>query len=93
MVETNINRYGNACSLGSKKIYEKARKTCIEKYGDIYPLRSDEYRDELLEKRKKTNLKKYNSEEIPQSDYFKNKVKINCMKKYGTESPNQSIYS
>lgn len=56
--ETNLIRYGNACSLRNAEIHEKAKATLMEKYGVEYPLESKE----IQNKCRQTCKERYNSE-------------------------------
>ena len=64
----------------------KIKKTCLEKYGVEYYLKTD---DKQI-KSKKTCLEKYGVEYNSQSQEVKNQIKETCLEKYGVENPSQS---
>lgn len=61
---------------------EKARQTCLEKYGVEYPIQNKE----VMDKVRKTNLEKYRSESPLGSDSVKEKIKQSKIELYGTEN-------
>jgi hypothetical protein len=62
---------------------EKARQTCVEKYGKEYYTQTHEY----AEKSKTTCIKKYGVTHPAKSEDIQVKVKDTCLKKYGYENP------
>jgi len=84
-IETNIQKYGNKCTLHSELISERVNKIFEEKYGG-HPLKSKSVR----EKQKTTCLERYGVEHISQSDIVKEKKKMTSMERYGVEYTFQS---
>lgn len=70
-----------------KKIKDKSRKTCIEKYNVPYSLQNKEVR----EKGEKTIYDKYGVFFISQSKEFRKKVLNTCLERYGGNSPASSL--
>lgn len=60
---------------------EKAKQTCLEKYGVEYYTQTEEYNKRL----KETSLEKYGVEHPTQSDIVKEKIKNTNLEKYGYE--------
>lgn len=58
IAQTNIERYGNICSLQGKTIREKVTKTFIEKYGVDHPMKN---KDIVEQANKKTRINTYNN--------------------------------
>lgn len=65
---------------------EKARETCLEKYGVDHYTKTDEYKDRV----KKTNVEKYGYEYCTQVPKFKQKMRDTCLEIYGFEYCSQS---
>ena len=75
---------GSYCNDCNKKIiYEKTKKTNIEKYGVSTPLMSYQ----VIEKIKQTNLEKYGVENPFSSKDIMEKIKQTNLEKYGVEHP------
>lgn len=64
---------------------EKARATCIEKYGVEYYAQTEEHKKRV----KETSLEKYGTEHHTQSQLVKDKIVETCYEKYGCRSPSQ----
>lgn len=67
--KTNIEKYGNACSVHGKEVKAKVKKTNLEKYGVEHVWQSDAIR----EKNKQTIKERYGVENASQSDIIKDK--------------------
>ena len=67
---------------------EKARQTCLEKYGVEYIFKSKEIQDKI----KQTILSKYGVEYALQSNEVQDKIKRTNLHKYGAEYPLQSKF-
>ena len=65
-----------------EKRQEKTKATCLKKYGVKSTLQTKAAKDGLK--------KKYNVENISQSSYWKETVRNNSLKKFGTEWPTQN---
>lgn len=81
---TNIEKYGNNCSLhgdtdGAIKIQEKVKKTLVEKYGVDNPFKSEEIKEKISNKLRE----KYGVEHISQLDEIKNKKRETAFRNYG----------
>lgn len=89
--------------MKDKKVQEKIKQTCLEKYGSETALNSKEnienrkkqyenkeFVEQVVEKRKKTNLGKYGVEFAQQSEQVKEKQKETMIERYGVEHPYQS---
>lgn len=68
------------------KAIQSAKSTWDAKYNGKHPMQTEEVKNKV----KTTNMRKYGIEWIVGSSYFKNKVEENSMKKYHTRWPNQS---
>jgi len=79
----NYNGYCKDCVTKIGK--EKAKQTCLEKYGVEYSTQSKEVQDKM----KKTLLLNYGVEHISYSKEIKDKTKKTCLEKYGVEVPSQ----
>ena len=75
--KTNIEKYGNEVSMNSDILKEK----WVEKVKN----RTEEEKEEIKNKRKKTTLKNYGVEHVLQSEIVKEKAKITNLEKYGKE--------
>jgi hypothetical protein len=83
----NILNTGFLCDICLKKdIFERKKKTYLERYGVESPLQSKE----IKEKWKKTNLEKYGVEHTLQNKDIREKSKKTNLKKYGFEYSSQS---
>jgi len=82
-ISTGYSKYCcHKCSMNSKEIKEKTKKTNLNKYGYEYGFQSKE----IKEKIKKTNLNKYGYDNPMKSDIIKNKSMKTNLDKYGTYS-------
>ena len=71
-----LKKYGQ----NAKKIFHnKAKQTCIERYGVDNAMKSDQFK----EKAKQTCIERYGVDNAMKSDQFKEKAKQTCLKKYG----------
>jgi hypothetical protein len=64
----------------------KVEKTCLEKFGNTNPLKSDA----IKEKIKQTNLVKYGVEHVSQNSDIQEKIKKTNLERYGVERPAKS---
>ena len=76
----------NTCSQHDIDIRNKAKQTCIERYGVEYALQSEE----IKEKSKQTCIERYGVEYIGQVEEVKEKSKQTCIERYGVEYALQS---
>lgn len=81
---TNIEKYGNNCSLHgdtekAKQIQEKVKKTLYTKYGVDNPFKSKKIKEKISRKLKE----KYGVEHISQANEIKIKKKETTIKNYG----------
>lgn len=83
---TMVKKYGGKSPYCSKEIQEKAKSTCIERYGVPYSLMSREIRY----KGQNTNLIKYGSISPAANKDIKEKIKNTNKIKYGVEYPLQN---
>lgn len=70
----------------SEKTKQKARKTCLERYGVDNASKSDEVKEKIKQK----HLELFGSENAFQSSEVKEKIKKTCLDKYGFEFASQS---
>ena len=84
--KTNLERYGNTCTLQSKEIADKAKKTMMDRFGCDNPFKIPEIQASI----KKTNIKKYGAENPFASGAIIKKIRKTCKDKYGTEFPMKS---
>ena len=70
------------CAMKNDEWKEKAKQTCIERYG----VKHYRYTNDYIEKCKQTCLDKYGYEFYFQTNEFKEKSKETCLEKYGVES-------
>lgn len=77
--KTNMQRYGNKCSLQNKLIRKKTTKTLISKYGVDNPSKSPD----LREKVRKTNLERYGCEHTTQNAKVQQRIKETNLRRYG----------
>ena len=80
--KTKKERYGNETYVNP----EKAKATCIEKYGVDNVSKSDE----IIERIKAANMEKYGVEWSWQADGVKEKIKQTNLIRYGAENPSQA---
>lgn len=71
---TNLEKYGNTCTLQSDIVKAKAMETCLKHYGTTNVFKSAE----ILDKIKKTNQMKYGSENPFGSSEIKKKLRKTC---------------
>lgn len=74
------------CAVNSELTKQKAKQTCLNRYGVNAPAQSKE----IMSKIKKTCLEKYGCECSLQSTIGKELSKKTCIKKYGVSHPMQS---
>ena len=77
---TNLERYGNVCSLNGKDQIEKKRNTWQKNFGKSNPFQ----KDEVKEKVRKNNIEKYGSENAFCLEQFREKSYNTRIKKYGS---------
>ena len=80
---TNLEKYGGHPN-SNKKVQEKRRQTCLDKYGTTHPVQSKE----VQEKIKKTCLKRYGVNYYTQTEEIKEKFTKNYIGKYGKNYSN-----
>lgn len=85
--KTNIQRYGNTCTLQCETIKTKAEESCMRKYGVSNVFQSEEIQNKI----KQTNLEKYGVENPFASTAIISKIRQTCKEKYGTEFPMQTV--
>lgn len=73
----------NKCASESLIPREKFKNTCMEKYGEISPMRVEKIKDKLKAKL----LNKYGVDSYSKTDEFKEKFKSKCLEKYGVDNP------
>jgi len=76
-----------SCAAKSEERNNKYKKTCLQKYGHINPLHSND----IKEKKIRTWINKYGVDNPLKSKIIKNKSKQTCLEKYGVEYSFQSI--
>lgn len=74
------------CSHKSAIPKEKARKTCLDRYGVENAAQSEEIQNKM----KKTNLERYGAENVYASEYGKQRIKERNLEKYGVEYASSS---
>ena len=84
--ETNLKRYGTACSSKNPDVKEKARRTNISRYGVEWTNQNPEIR----EKQRKTCFEHFGVVCNLAADKNKEKVKATNLKRYGVANPMQS---
>lgn len=84
--QTNIAKYGNACSLHSEEMKGKVRQINLDKYGFEHPWQSES----IKEKSRQTIKEKYGVDNISQSETVKEKKKQTTQKNYGVSYPAQN---
>lgn len=77
--KTNVEKYGNKCSLRGRAVIEKSKKTLIEKYGVDNPLKSPI----IQEKVKETNINKYGVPYLMQNSEIREKAYNTMEELYG----------
>ena len=85
--KTNLERYGNICSLHGKEIEEKTKNTNLEKYGVENPQQNKEIKEKTKKERIKTNINTYGVKNVFEIDAIKEKRKETILKKYGEVGP------
>lgn len=76
--QTCLNRYGHVCSMHGEAAKLKTKQTIQNKFKN-----NTEYHKAHLEKAKKTNLKRYGTECVLQSNLIKEKIKKTNLQRYG----------
>jgi hypothetical protein len=79
---TKLERYGDEMYVNP----DKARETCLKRYGVDNIFKSPEIKDKI----KNMNLKTYGVEWTFQSPVIKEKIKLTNLERYGVENPAQS---
>jgi hypothetical protein len=74
------------CSNTNKETKEKAKKTCLKKYGVKHHMLNDGVKDKI----KQTNLNKYGAENPYGSKRIREKIKQTNLERYGVENISQS---
>ena len=74
------------CSYKGESRVNKAKQTCLKKYGVENPSQSDE----IKKKKEETCLKNYGVKSGFNTDQSKNRLKELCLERYGVENPSQS---
>ena len=83
--QTNLSRYGNACSVQGGEAKEKARITWEKKYGAEHPWKSPEVRTKI----KNTMVERYGVENASSLETVKEKKRETTMKNYGVPHHSQ----
>ena len=81
--KTNLEKYGNICSLQGEAADKKAKETLMKRFGCKNPFMNKEIQQQI----KETNKEKYGSENPFGSPVIKEKLRKTCKEKYGTEFP------
>ena len=81
IANTKKTRYGNSHYVNP----QKAKTTCLDKYGVEHPSQLDSVKDKI----KQTNVLRYGYECAAKSDIAKKHYKDTCRRKYGVDSHNQ----
>lgn len=89
--------------MKKKEIKEKARKTCLEKYGTEMPMnkkelveerkakfKDEEFKKQWVEKHRQTSLERYGVEHPMRLDETKERQRQTMQEKYGVDHPLQS---
>lgn len=84
--KTNLEKYGNTCSLQGSSIKQKAEETCMKRYGVKNALKSHT----IQQKIKQTNVTKYGVENPFAAEVCKKKLRDTCKQKYGSEFPTRN---
>lgn len=84
--QTNVDRYGNACSLHGTEVKTKTKQTMISKYGVEHTWHSPELRD----KYEKTVRERYGVNNVSQADLVKAKKRQTTKLNHGVEYPAQN---
>ena len=82
-----IDRYGVDSALKSPEIKEKARQTCFEKYGNIFPAKTDIIKQKVIT----ICQKKYGCNNVFQDEQIKEKIKQTYLDKYGVVHPLKDV--
>ncbi len=103
--QTCLEKYGVENAAQSNEVKEKIQQTCLKKYGMRFAVESDivknkikqthlnktnEEKEQIKEKRRKTNIEIYGVENTFQSEEKKEKIKQTCLEKYGVEYVSQN---
>ena len=84
---TNLERYGDTCSLRNEKVKEKAKQTNLERYGVENAIQNKE----VKAKATATMVERFGVECSLASDEVKEKVKQTNMERYGVENALSSM--
>lgn len=84
--QTNIDRYGNACSLHGQEVKVKTKQSMVAKYGAEHAWQSAE----LRKKYDKTIKDRYGVANVSQAKLIKDKKRETTNKNHGVDYPIQS---
>ena len=84
--ETLLARYGVDNPFKSKEIYEKVKKTNLERYGNTCSAQSNIVRPKIS----KSMLDRYGVEYSFQAEVIKEKIKATNLERYGVDNPSKS---
>ena len=84
--QTNLDRYGNACSLHGTEVHNKTKQTMISKYGAEHAWHSVELRAKYEE----TVKQRYGVNNVSQAESIKAKKRETTNKNYGVDYPAQN---
>lgn len=79
--KTNIERYGNTCSLHGKEVKKKTKETWLKNYGVDSPMKSDVIKEKIT----KNNIKKYGVNNVSKLESVKSKKRATTMENYGVD--------
>lgn len=79
---TNLEKYGNICSLAHKDVREKTKKTLIKNFGVENPFNLEIIRN----KAKATNLQRFGVEHVSQNREIQEKINNTMFNRYGGHS-------
>jgi len=82
---TNLEKYGNICTLQNESIIKKAKASNLKRFGYENPFMSKEIQQQI----KQTNKEKYGTENPYSSPIIIKRIRNTCKEKYGTEFPMQ----
>ena len=98
-------RYGSECIFTTDYFKEKSKQTCLDKFGVEHAAqseevkaklsqslssKSDEEKEELVNRRKQTCLERYGVDNPLKYEEFREKSRQTCLEKYGVEYASQS---
>ena len=84
--KTNLERYGNICSVQADVVKEKAKATNLKKYGVEYSFQAEEVKEKI----KTTNLERYGVDNPSKSDIIKDRIVESNRRNLGVDYPMQS---